>query len=84
MKNVFGLFVTLLYVLSAPALAQEWPQKSVRMILPFAAGGAADVVTRIVMQRISEQTGQSFFVDNRTGGSGNIGSAAVANAAPDG
>lgn len=70
--------------IATPSLAQEWPQRPVRLILPFAAGGAADVVTRIVMQRVSEQTGQSFFVDNRTGGSGNIGSEMAARAAPDG
>ncbi len=70
--------------IAVPSQAQEWPQRPVRLILPFAAGGAADVVTRIVMQRVSEQTGQSFFVDNRTGGSGNIGSEMAARAAPDG
>ena len=64
--------------------AQEWPAKPVRLILPFAAGGAADVVTRITMAKVSEQTGQQFLVDNRTGAAGNIGTEAAARAAPDG
>jgi tripartite-type tricarboxylate transporter receptor subunit TctC len=65
-------------------LAQDWPSKPVRLILPFAAGGAADVVTRITMSKVSEQTGQQFVVENRTGASGNIGTEAAAKAAPDG
>ncbi|MBL8382144.1 MAG: tripartite tricarboxylate transporter substrate binding protein [Burkholderiales bacterium] len=83
MRLPFALALSIVLT-SASALAQDWPQRPVRLILPFAAGGAADVVTRIVMQRVSEQTGQSFFVDNRTGGSGNIGSEMAARAAPDG
>jgi tripartite-type tricarboxylate transporter receptor subunit TctC len=77
-------FVLSFFAFTANTWAQDWPQRPVRLILPFAAGGAADLVTRIVMQRVTEQTGQSFFVDNRTGGSGNIGAVAAANAAPDG
>jgi tripartite-type tricarboxylate transporter receptor subunit TctC len=64
--------------------AQDWPSRPVRLILPFAAGGAADVVTRITMAKVSEQTGQQFLVDNRTGASGNIGTEAAAKSAPDG
>ena len=66
------------------AHAQDWPSRPVRLILPFAAGGAADVVTRITMAKVSEQTGQQFLVDNRTGASGNIGTEAAAKSAPDG
>ena len=66
------------------ASAQDWPAKPVRLILPFAAGGAVDVVTRITMNRVSEQTGQQFLVDNRPGASGNLGTEAAAKAAPDG
>lgn len=69
---------------SSLAIAQDWPTKSVRLILPFAAGGAVDVVTRVTMNRVSEQTGQQFLVDNRPGASGNIGTEAAAKAAPDG
>lgn len=71
-------------LISTAAVAQDWPARPVRLILPFAAGGAADVVTRITMAKVSEQTGQSFLVDNRTGASGNIGTEAAAKSAPDG
>jgi tripartite-type tricarboxylate transporter receptor subunit TctC len=73
-----------LLTICSAAPAQEWPARPVRLILPFAAGGAADVVTRITMTKVSEQTGQQFVVDNRTGASGNIGAEAAAKAAPDG
>ena len=73
----------LLFLCNA-ASAQDWPSKPVRLILPFAAGGAVDVVTRITMNRVSEQTGQQFLVDNRPGASGNLGTEAAAKAAPDG
>ena len=66
------------------AHAQDWPSRPVRLILPFAAGGAADVVTRITMTRVGEQTGQPFLVDNRTGASGNIGTEAAARSPNDG
>ena len=69
---------------AATAHAQTWPNRPVKLILPFAVGGAADVVTRITMAKVSEQTGQQFVVENRTGASGNIGTEAVARAAPDG
>jgi tripartite-type tricarboxylate transporter receptor subunit TctC len=73
-----------LLILCTSASAQDWPVKPVRLILPFAAGGAVDVVTRITMNRVSEQTGQQFVVDNRPGASGNIGTEAAAKSAPDG
>ncbi len=68
----------------APLRAQAWPSRPVRLILPFAAGGAADVVARITMAKVGELTGQQFVVENRTGASGNIGTEAAARAAPDG
>lgn len=78
------LVPALLVLAFASASAQDWPTKPVRLILPFAAGGAVDVVTRVTMSRVSEQTGQQFLVDNRPGASGNIGTEAAAKAAPDG
>ena len=71
--------------LAAPALAQEaWPARAVRVIVPFAAGGGADLVARAVSQKLQERLGRQFVVDNRPGGAGNIGTDAVAKAAPDG
>jgi tripartite-type tricarboxylate transporter receptor subunit TctC len=69
---------------SAYALAQPYPAKTVRFIVPYAAGGGVDIVTRTLAQKLTEQAGQSFVVENRPGGNANIASEAVAKAAPDG
>ena len=66
------------------ALAQSWPSKPVRVIVPFTAGSATDIMTRTVSQRLAEQLGQVFVVENRPGAGGTIGVAAVAKAEPDG
>lgn len=69
---------------SAYALGQPYPAKTVRFIVPYAAGGGVDIVTRTLAQKLTEQVGQSFVVENRPGGNANIASEAVAKAAPDG
>ena len=66
------------------ASAETWPQRYVRIIVPFSAGGAADVVTRIVAAHITENLGRNVVVENRTGSNGNIGTEAVARSEPDG
>ncbi len=66
------------------AVAQDYPVKPVRVIVPFAPGGSADVFGRFIAQRLQESLGQSFVVDNRPGGGSVIGTDAVAKAAPDG
>ena len=66
------------------AMAQDYPVKPVRIIVPFAPGGSADVFGRFIAQRLQESLGQSFVVDNRPGGGSVIGTDAVAKAAPDG
>lgn len=66
------------------AYAQEWPAKTVRIIVPFAAGATPDVVARLLAERLQEQLGQSFIVENKSGASGNAGTDVVAKAAPDG
>jgi tripartite-type tricarboxylate transporter receptor subunit TctC len=68
-------------LLSRPALAQApWPQRSIRLIVPFAAGGAADSAARVLTPRMGEKLGQGFVVENRTGASGSLGGAEVARA----
>jgi tripartite-type tricarboxylate transporter receptor subunit TctC len=66
------------------AAVAQWPDRPIRFIVPFPAGAATDVVARIVAQRLGSRLGQTVVVENRVGASGNIGSEAVAKAAPDG
>ena len=68
----------------ASALAQTYPAKPVRMIVPFPPGGAADIIGRVLAQKLPDQLGQQVIVDNRAGASGNIGAEAVAKAPADG
>jgi tripartite-type tricarboxylate transporter receptor subunit TctC len=65
---------------AAPAAAQEFPARTIRMVLPFPAGGGSDLVARIIAQRYSQQLGQQVVVDNRAGASGNIAAEIVAKA----
>lgn len=69
---------------AAPASAQKYPAKSIRLVLPFAAGSAVDVLARLYAQKMSESWGQQVLVDNRTGANGIIGMEIIARAAPDG
>ena len=82
MRHVLLSLCSLL--MSAPLFAQDYPVKPVRIIVPFATGGPADVYARAVAQRLSESLGQAFIVDNRPGGGAVVGTDAVAKAAPDG
>ena len=66
------------------AAAQDWPARPVRMIVPFAPGGSADVFGRFVAQKLQESLGQNFIIDNRPGAGSVIGTDAVAKSAPDG
>jgi tripartite-type tricarboxylate transporter receptor subunit TctC len=70
--------------LQADAFAQSWPSRPIRVIIPFGAGSATDLVPRIVFDQLSPQLGQPIVVENRTGAGGTIGAAAVAKADPDG
>jgi len=71
-----------LLLIAAAASAQDYPNKTVRLIVPFAPGGATDVLARITAQKLYERWGQIVIVDNRVGASGNIGAEFVAKTAP--
>jgi tripartite-type tricarboxylate transporter receptor subunit TctC len=66
------------------AAAQAWPSKAVKIVVPFVAGGATDVVARLLAQKLTEAWGQSVVVENRAGAGGNIGADVVAKSPPDG
>ncbi|MBI2319837.1 MAG: tripartite tricarboxylate transporter substrate binding protein [Betaproteobacteria bacterium] len=78
------LIALLLVAASHGALAQEYPARPVRIIVPFAPGGATDVPTRLIAPKLTESLGQPFVIENRTGAGGIIGIDAVAKSAPDG
>jgi tripartite-type tricarboxylate transporter receptor subunit TctC len=85
MRHGLTAFVmALLVALAAPAQAQEWPQKQVTIVVPFAAGGSADLLARILQQHMQQKFGVPFVVENRSGAGGSIGAGYVAKAAPDG
>jgi tripartite-type tricarboxylate transporter receptor subunit TctC len=78
------IIVTLLVLFSAAANAQSWPTKPVRIVVAFAPGGSLDFVTRIVAERLSQDLGQQFVVENRAGANGNVGAEYVARQPADG
>ena len=71
-------------MLGGSAMAQTYPSRPVKIVVPFPAGGSTDIVARVLAQKLTERNGQSFFVENRGGAGGNIGAEAVASSEPDG
>src|SRR5215218_1052737 len=69
---------------SAGALAQGYPTKPVRLVVPFAAGGTTDIVARVVSDRVGQSLGQTMIVENKAGGGGSVGATEIARSAPDG
>jgi tripartite-type tricarboxylate transporter receptor subunit TctC len=78
------ILTTALLVSASAAVAQAYPAKSVRIVVPFAAGGNTDFTGRTIAAKLTEALGQQFLVDNRPGGSTNIGSDMIVKSAPDG
>ncbi len=84
-KNMFLLATGLVAAFcTTAAQAQDYPHKPIRLIVPYAAGGVTDVISRAIARQMSEQLKQVVVVDNRTGAGGNIGTDMIAKAAPDG
>jgi len=80
-RSIVSLALTLF---AALALAQDYPVRPVRIVVPFSAGGPNDIIARLVAHRLGEALGQQMVIDNRPGAGGNIGTDSVAKAPPDG
>ena len=83
LKNAFLTSVMAL-LFAGPILAQSFPAKPVRVVVPYPPGGPTDIVARVLFQQVAEATGQQFLIDNRAGAGGNIGAELVAKSPPDG
>ena len=83
LRRVTIIFLAVL-ALTAPGAAQNYPDRVVRIVNPYPPGGSVDVMARLLAQKLGENLGQQFIVENRSGGGGNTGSDSVAKAEPDG
>jgi tripartite-type tricarboxylate transporter receptor subunit TctC len=79
-----ALFFFALFLTAMPASAQNYPSRSITFVVPFPAGGSADTLARLIGAKLSERLGQAVVVENKPGAGGNLGTDAVAKAAPDG
>ena len=83
-KNIGSIIALVLVAISAPALAQDYPNKPITILVPQAPGASSDLLARTLAERLQAQWGQSVVVDNRPGAGGNLGAAIAARAVPDG
>lgn len=84
MKKLIAAGALLLSIVQAVPAAAEYPDRPIQLIVPFAPGGSADIVARLMAQTLTTEIGQNIIVENKPGAGGNIGGAYVAHAAPDG
>jgi tripartite-type tricarboxylate transporter receptor subunit TctC len=84
MKRLTTLVLALLWLGLLPAAAQDWPTRTVKMVVPFGAGSTPDVIARIIADKLQQKLGQNFIVENKPGASGMTGTDAVAKAEADG
>jgi len=82
LARVFAALLAL--TMTVPAFAQDWPNRPVRILVPFAAGGSTDVAARLIGEHLTRVLGQQFFVENRTGANGVVGLEVAAKSDPDG
>lgn len=83
-KNLLGGLLAASLMLALPATAQTYPAKPIRLLVPFPAGGATDILSRALSQELARKLGQAVVVENKPGAGGTIGADAAAKAAPDG
>ena len=83
-SSVLAAALSLVAALLSSAQAATYPDKPIRLVVPFPAGGATDLMARSMGQKLGERLGQTIIVDNRGGAGGGLGAEAVATAAPDG
>jgi len=83
-RHLAALFGMLLFALQGSVAAQDYPNKPIRLVVPFATGGVTDTSARVIADKLSKVMGQQVIVENRPGGSGNPGTQYVAQSAPDG
>ena len=83
-NRILGAVAALALCFSAQAQGQTYPSKPIKFVVPYVAGGAADITARVIAQKMSENMGQPIIVENKAGANGAIGTDAVAKAAPDG
>ena len=79
-----GIAAAAVFCVAGPVMAQDYPNKVIKLVVPYPPGGATDVIGRVMAQKLSVALGQQVIVDNRAGAAGSIGAAAVAAASPDG
>ena len=79
-----GIAAAAVFGVAGPVMAQDYPNKVIKLVVPYPPGGATDVIGRVMAQKLSVALGQQVIVDNRAGAAGSIGAAAVAAASPDG
>jgi tripartite-type tricarboxylate transporter receptor subunit TctC len=79
-----GLLLAIVQVLALPLAAQDYPAKPIKVVVPYAPGGGADIMARIIAQKLQDKWGQTAIVENRAGAGGNLGAEAVFSAPPDG
>src|ERR1700731_4153281 len=89
MRGIFAAFASTFLLIASPATAQvgnsvTWPQRQVTIVVPFAAGGSADLIARILQQHLQAKTGVPIVVENKSGAGGSIGAGFVAKAPADG
>jgi tripartite-type tricarboxylate transporter receptor subunit TctC len=82
--SLFSFSLALLLGFSAPAHAQDYPSRPIKLVVPFPAGGGHDALARVLAERLGSRLGQPVIIDNKAGANGMIGAELVSRAAPDG